>query len=1120
MASISLIPTTRVSDLFVREQLLSQTRSAQLALFRTQRAISTGQRISVPSEDAPAALRAISVQSLLERKTQVQANLRTNQTFLSATDSALTEVSSQLANIRGTALSVVGTTSTPEQRKAVALEVQRALQQLVDTANQHFRGRYLFAGSETSLRPFSQDPAGVLYSGNEGALESFSDIDVLFETNLTGHDVFGALSPPVKGGKDLNPILAPETKLDLLRGGQGIKSGSIRISDGQKSSIVDISSAKNIGDVARLIESHPPIGRAVSARVTTTGLSISLDSAGGGNLSITEVGQGTTAAELGIFLPNGTGTGPIVGSDLNPRLSGLTSLKDILGTRAKAFVPLVSDKNPVIIEAKSQGANFNGVKIHFVDDGSLQAGDGLAPGNEQAVFTKTPIKAVASLVLAGNSNDLILTASTGGETFNNVAVNIVNGGNIGNTASVAYDSVNKKLTLTVDDSNETTVDAVIDAINIEGTFSAARDASAETNASGGVIETLSAGNNVANTRNSGANANSLVVRLATGKSSADQVIAAINAEGTFTARFERPQTQNEGELAAFDGFLKPSIEETTSGGSGTFLDQTSGIQISNAGKSVNLDLSTLNTVEDLLNALNGSGTGVLAEISADGSGISIRSRHGGSELRIGENGGTSAEQLGIRTFRADTLLSELNFGRGVHTVPGDDFTIRRRDGVEIGIDINGANTVQDVLNRINQHPQNQSGVPIVARIAKFGNGIELLADGPAGQQILQVSSVLGSEAPQDLGLIPVGGTTSGPPVEGIKSSGNIVSAGGNNDLTISAAESGTRLNGAKIQFVDDDQLQAAPGLAAGNERVEWSEGAVAARTALTLPGSDNDLILLAAETGSKWNNIAVDIVDGGNLGNTAGAVFNPVTKRLTISIDDTGESTADAIMSAINAEGTFVASRDFSVENHLTNGTVDISAAGTDLANTGNSGGDPKTLFVFVEAGASTANQIISAVDAQGMFHATLAETDANNDGSGPIEVAAIGTVDGGTADILTGADVNPVEVKGVFNALFRLNQALLTGNDREIERAIALMDDGQIQVNFARADLGARMQGLDVLNSRLDSEDIELRSTLSAEIDTDLAAAISQLAGQQASLQASLQTTAQIYKLSLLDFL
>jgi flagellar hook-associated protein 3 FlgL len=242
---------------------------------------------------------------------------------LTATDAALGNVANLLANIRGTALGSIGIQSNDSQRDAAAIEVQRALQQLVDVGNQKFRGRYLFAGTNLAETPFAlENNKYVRYNGNEGTLSSYADIDLLLESNVNGSQVFGALSPEVRGSADLNPITTAATRLADLNGGEGVRLGSISISDGTYTSTIDLSGASTLGDVVAAIEARPPgydadppANRSIRVDVTATGLNLTLDSAGGGDLRVRDVGNGFTARDLGIF--DGVGTRPIVGDDLD-----------------------------------------------------------------------------------------------------------------------------------------------------------------------------------------------------------------------------------------------------------------------------------------------------------------------------------------------------------------------------------------------------------------------------------------------------------------------------------------------------------------------------------------------------------------------------------------------------------------------------------------------------------------------------------------------------------------------------------------------------------------------------------------------------------------------------------
>ena len=163
---------------------------------------------------------------------------------------------------------------------------------------------------------------------------------------------------------------------------------------------------------------------------------------------------------------------------------------------------------------------------------------------------------------------------------------------------------------------------------------------------------------------------------ATSASRANQIVAAINnVPGLpFTASLD-PADQNGGGQPPITNL---PASTTTAGGSGTSLD-TSGLQIVSGGKTYTVSLGGDTTVQDLLNSINKSGAGLDAEINAAKTGINVSSRVSGADFSIGENGGTTATQLGLRTFTADTQLSQLNYGAGVGvntvTPGGTDFTI-------------------------------------------------------------------------------------------------------------------------------------------------------------------------------------------------------------------------------------------------------------------------------------------------------------------------------------------------------------------------------------------------------------------------------------------------------------
>ena len=656
MSRIPPVPSTRIPGILARQRLKQQYQNDQLDLFRLQEQISTGLRITLPSEDAPAALRAISFQRLLDRKGQLATNIDSGLLFLGNTDATLggaQGVANTLSKIKADTLGVIGTVATDEERQAAIADINGALDALVTLANRQFNGRYIFAGSQTNVQPYSFEDGNVVYHGDNRQVQNHSDIGVLFSSSISGHEVFGGISEAVEGRVDLNPELSAETLLSSLRGGRGINpNGSLQITDTSSNSvaIVDISSATTVGDVVRLIEDNPPAGSQVVVNITGNGLEIELP---GGNLVIGEVGAGITARELGVL---GSGSGipsTIVSDDLDPQLQKTTRLEDLLGTKARAVL-------------------------------TSGAGD--------------------------DNNDIFIEASVNGTALDGVTISVIDGGDIGNTASVVFDGVGKTLTISVDDDGETT---------------------------------------------------------------ADQVIAAINTDGNFRAELDRGDTGTPADAGT--GAVAIGASAVTSGGTGTTLDQASGLRIVNGGETFDISFSGDQTVEDLLNRLNRSEAGVLAEINAAGTGINVRSRLSGNDFAIGEiGGGTTATQLGIRTYATDSALSSFNFGAGVPTSSGFDlpvgggvdFTIDTIDGLQFDVDLSGLDltglSATDAINAIVTEINTASagaGASVTATAVTTGNvTVVQLDDAGVGVDQFSIASGPGSAAAHYLGLIADSGS--------------------------------------------------------------------------------------------------------------------------------------------------------------------------------------------------------------------------------------------------------------------------------------------------------------------------------------------------------------------------
>lgn len=201
------------------------------------------------------------------------------------------------------------------------------------------------------------------------------------------------------------------------------------------------------------------------------------------------------------------------------------------------------------------------------------------------------------------------------------------------------------------------------------------------------------------------------------------------------------------------GNLHARITETTpvAALAGGTLPALGSLRISNGGKDVVVDLSTAQTVEDVLNKINSAGVGVRAVINSEADGIDLLNLVSGTELRVTETGGTTADTLGLLSLSSGGLLSDLNHGDGVRaSTTGADFRITDKAGISFDVSVNGLQTVQDLLDAIN-NAATAAGASITASLNPNGSGIRF-DDTSGGAGPIRVERLNQSFAIDDLGL--------------------------------------------------------------------------------------------------------------------------------------------------------------------------------------------------------------------------------------------------------------------------------------------------------------------------------------------------------------------------------
>ena len=106
------------------------------------------------------------------------------------------------------------------------------------------------------------------------------------------------------------------------------------------------------------------------------------------------------------------------------------------------------------------------------------------------------------------------------------------------------------------------------------------------------------------------------------------------------------------------------------------------------------------------------------------------------------------------------------------------------------------------------------------------------------------------------------------------------------------------------------------------------------------------------------------------------------------------------------------------------------------------------------------------------------------------------------------------------FKAIEDLMVAIQTSDAANMQRGIAEMDDMHQSMAMATADVGARMNQVDMQIDLIDENVLRLKTTLSEVQDLDYTEAVTRMNKQMMALQASMSSFSKISQLSLFDYI
>ena len=178
------------------DSFLTDIERLQARAERAQRQISSGLRVSTPSDDPDQVGAILQASSDIARNLQILHNLDRVKSEVDGSEQALSTAISTLEKVNVLGAQGANFDQTAATRRGLALEVQNQLERLVANANSSVEGRFVFGGDFDQVQPYSIDlttPTGTTpYAGAAATRRVEDPRGGTFSTSQTAQQIFDA----------------------------------------------------------------------------------------------------------------------------------------------------------------------------------------------------------------------------------------------------------------------------------------------------------------------------------------------------------------------------------------------------------------------------------------------------------------------------------------------------------------------------------------------------------------------------------------------------------------------------------------------------------------------------------------------------------------------------------------------------------------------------------------------------------------------------------------------------------------------------------------------------------------------------------------------------------------
>ncbi|GGF31279.1 flagellar hook-associated protein 3 [Halobacillus andaensis] len=178
----------RVTQGMLSNNMLRNLSNSYGEMGKFQEQLSTGKKISKPSQDPVVAMKGMNYRSQVGQVEQFQRNIGEVHNWMDNSDSALDEGTQAIQRIRELNVQASNGTYSDNERADVAKEVRQLKEHLGEIANTEVNGKYIFNGENTTEKPVNMDDFTI--NSNDSPVELEVSSGVKLQANVTPSAVF------------------------------------------------------------------------------------------------------------------------------------------------------------------------------------------------------------------------------------------------------------------------------------------------------------------------------------------------------------------------------------------------------------------------------------------------------------------------------------------------------------------------------------------------------------------------------------------------------------------------------------------------------------------------------------------------------------------------------------------------------------------------------------------------------------------------------------------------------------------------------------------------------------------------------------------------------------------